>query len=221
MCSPTRALEIVAELDALGWTDTKLVYEPIPFCCIPSELPALRQVLPRIHYFSPNHEEAGTFYSLRIEELSDVEKLKEIERLAQVFLDEGAMNTVIIRSGKAGAYVKERQGNANTEQGVWVPAYYKSPEKVVDVTGAGNAFLVNPLLRRLSLQGANTLLQGGLIAGLSQENGDIEQASIYGSVASSFTIEQFALPRPGPNGVWNDDKPMRRVEDMRKRYYQQ
>lgn len=124
------------------------MYEPIPFCCIPSELPALREVLPRIHYFSPNHEEAGTFYSLRVEELSEAEKLKEIERLAQVFLDEGATNTVIVRSGKAGAYVKERKGNTRTQKGVWVPAYYSTSEKVVDVTGAGNAFLVSLLYRK-------------------------------------------------------------------------
>lgn len=50
VCSPTRALEIIRDIDNLGWTDgTKLVYEPIPDLCVPSEMPALLKVLPRLH----------------------------------------------------------------------------------------------------------------------------------------------------------------------------
>lgn len=50
VCSPTRALEIIKDIDDLGWTDrTKLVYEPIPDLCVPSEMPALKQVIPRLH----------------------------------------------------------------------------------------------------------------------------------------------------------------------------
>ena len=143
---PTRALEVLAELDGLGWSgDIKLVYEPIPSGCIPSELPALRKVLPYIHIFSPNHEEAGTFFGLKLEEEEHDDKIKSIESLTQRFLDEGAMDTVIIRSGKLGAYAKQRNGNAKVKQGTWTPAYHQTSEKVVDVTGAGNAFLVGCL----------------------------------------------------------------------------
>ena len=187
---PARALEIIQEVKALGWTDTKFVYEPIPFGCLPSELPALREVLPHVHYFSPNHEEAGWFWKLQVEEETD--KPARIEDLAQRFLDEGVPNNVIIRSGKLGAYVLQR-GQA----GKWVAPYHTSGEKVVDVTGCGNAFI------------------GGMIAGLSITRGDLVKACVYGSVSASYTLEQYGLPLMGKDGVWNGrDKPVERLDQL-------
>ena len=153
MCSPTRAAVIISEIDALGWRNkTKLVYEPIPDMCIPSEMPALRKVLPRIHYFSPNHEEAGTFYGLNPEtEHEESAKMQRIAELAQRYLHEGAPDTVIIRAGKLGAYAKKRDGTKSLRDGVWIPPYHQSPDRVVDVTGAGNAFLVSPFGTKTTL----------------------------------------------------------------------
>ena len=213
VCAPGRAIEIIAELDALGWNDTKLVYEPIPDLCIPSEMPALRQVLPRIHYFSPNHEEAGSFFGLRLEEdekdetgtgseASTQTKAERIEELAQRFLDVGARNTVVIRSGRLGAYAKQRKGTSENTAGAWHRPYYwpSAGDRLCDVTGAGNAFL------------------GGFIAALALHGENIEQACMYGSVASSYTLEQYGLPTLGQDGKWNGrDTPLQRVEEMRRR----
>lgn len=226
--APTRALEIIEELDRLGWSDSvKLIYEPIPFMCIPSEMESLRKVLPRLEVFSPNHEEAGTFFNLRLEEeiegdytnvydntdghnfeaVKAEDKRSKIEELAQRFLDEGAAKHVVIRSGKMGCFVKTRDGfgTPSTSAGTWLPAYYQPDTvegKVVDVTGAGNAFL------------------GGLIAGLSLEDGNIEQACLYGSVSSSYTIEQYGLPSltDAKAGIWNAaDRPSERLAALRRR----
>lgn len=77
---------------------------------------------------------------------------KSIERAGDILLSLGAC-AVIIRSGPLGAYVKESRTNI----GIWIPAFFSSIDspRVIDVTGAGNAFL------------------GGLIAGLSLTNGDV------------------------------------------------
>lgn len=221
-------MEIIQDIDALGWTQkTKLVYEPIPDLCIPSEMPALKKVLPRLHskyllpggglvtkaqntnsclVFSPNHEEAGTLFGEAIEEQEAEGKPTAIEELAQSYLDLGLPSTVIIRSGKLGAYVQQAahsgRDRSMAQDGLWIPAYYRNSDKVVDVTGAGNAFL------------------GGLMAGLHLENEDIQQACLYGSVSSSYIIEQYGLPSLGKDGTWNgEDKPTDRLEAMRKRLH--
>lgn len=187
---PARALEIVYEVRALGWTKTSLIYEPIPFGCLPEELPALRKVLPYIDVLSPNHEEAGWFWKLQVEEEDD--KAARIEDLAQRFLDEGVPKDVVIRSGKLGAYVLQRG-----QRGKWVKPFYQSTEKVVDVTGCGNAFI------------------GGMIAGLHQTGGDLVKACLYGSVSASYTLEQYGLPRMGEDGVWNNtDRPWDRLQGL-------
>ena len=70
------------------------------------------------------------------------------------------LNIVIIRSGNLGAYLHTR----NQPSGRWVQAYWceKDAGKVVDVTGAGDAFL------------------GGLAAGLTLSGGDAYQGMCIG-----------------------------------------
>jgi len=76
---------------------------------------------------------------------------------------------------------------------------------IVDVTGAGNAFL------------------GGLAAGLAI-SGDVYDATFYAAVSASFTVEQQSLPTLSPaNGAsecerWNGDDPKRRLEELRERH---
>jgi hypothetical protein len=89
--------------------------------------------------------------------------------------------------------------------------------------------IVNPLV------GAGNAFLGGLSAGLFLTNGDVHEGSVstrhqnrysqpipavlYASVASSFAIEQFGLPRLDTNtGNWNDDQPLRRLNVLRARH---
>ena len=125
MCSPTRSLVIASQLSPAF--SPSLVYEPIPDRCVPAELPALREVLPRVDVFSPNHERVFAL---------------------------GAADVVLIRSGPLGAYAVRR---GRESEGVWVPAYHsyedgRATGKVVDVTGAGNSFLVRRSLSQSCLR---------------------------------------------------------------------
>ena len=91
-------------------------------------------------------KEAGTFFGRPLEDVGGwdgVDKKATIEALADQFYAEGARQAVIIRSGKMGAYIKHKQGSERARSGYWLSPYYTTSEKVVDVTGAGNAFLVS------------------------------------------------------------------------------
>jgi sugar/nucleoside kinase (ribokinase family) len=141
----------------------------------------------------------------------------DIEHAADVFLSFG-VRTVIIRSGPLGAYIKE----SKTHTGTWIPAFFSGTDslRVIDVTGAGNAFL------------------GGLVAGLSLTNGDvlsgkcrnhahlrvcnvdIPPASLYATVSASYTIEQKGLPRltrADSTELWNNDRPSERLQLLKSR----
>ncbi|TCD71346.1 hypothetical protein EIP91_011117 [Steccherinum ochraceum] len=150
ICSPTRAKVIMSEVADADWSPIT-IYEPIPDRCIPQELPSLLDVLPDISILSPNAEEALSLLSMHV----PVTKVA-VEEACNQFLKFGVgsdgTGSVIIRSGNLGAYVASSQ-----RAGVWVDAYWtpEDEEKVVDVTGAGNAFL------------------GGLAAGLKFTGGDV------------------------------------------------
>jgi len=197
ICSPTRALAIVSEVKEIeGWSPIT-IYEPIPGRCVPEQLPSLIEVLPLVSILSPNAEEALGLLSMPL----PVTRSK-IEEAAAKFLDYGVGDngegSVIIRSGALGAYIVSR-----IVKGRWVEAFWgpNDHDHVVDVTGAGNAFL------------------GGLGAGLKFTQ-DICEAALYATVSASFVIEQEGLPLIEPDGgswKWNYDSPQRRLSDLRHR----
>lgn len=129
VCMPTRLMDILEELKELNW-DPKIVYEPIPDYCLPSELENLKKVLGSVHVFSPNHEEAQAFFG------AGEGNKESIEQLCEAFVGFGAKR-VVIRSGSMGSCGLEKDGKL-----VWVQPYTVDQSKVVDPTGCGNAFLV-------------------------------------------------------------------------------
>lgn len=84
------------------------------------------------------------------------------------------------------------------------PFYNGDPDvtgKIVDTTGAGNAFL------------------GGLAVGLVRKK-SLPEASRFGTVAASFMLEQISLPTLDfgkDTEVWNGDTPTRRLDVLRSR----
>lgn len=136
ICAAGRAQEMSQELESFGWrSDVSMVYEPVPDLCCPSELPALQRVLPHIEVFSPNHTEAAAFFG---QDLVHPDR-SAIEDLCRKFLDLGAKDKIVIRSGAMGSCGLQR---ARPDHFVWVPAFHTDQSKVVDPTGGGNSFLV-------------------------------------------------------------------------------
>jgi hypothetical protein len=78
---------------------------------------------------SPNAEEALGLLSVPLPPTKS-----SIEQACKAFLDfgvgPGGTGWVIIRSGSMGAYVASR-----SQPGTWIDAYWRTDERVVDVTG--------------------------------------------------------------------------------------
>ncbi|KAJ4402079.1 hypothetical protein N0V91_007440 [Didymella pomorum] len=153
-----------------------VVWEPLPSACMPENLSAFLAALKHVDVFSPNHIELAAFFSSESKrEQTEMDLLSRLEQQGRRFVDAGigrdGTGTLVIRAGVDGALAL-RHG----EDTVRVPAFHEEgSKKVVDPTGAGNAFL------------------GGYVAGWLWEK-DVRQALCYGAVASSCAIEQIGLP---------------------------
>ncbi|KAH9943109.1 Ribokinase-like protein [Epithele typhae] len=203
ICSPTRASVILNEVKAQEAWHPTTVYEPIPYRCVPEQLPALQQCLPDVSILSPNAEEAMALLGM-----PTVEPTKElVEEACGRFLDMGigprGAGSVIIRCAHMGACIGTQDAPYT-----WIPAFWtpNDAHKVVDVTGGGNSFL------------------GGLGAGLVLSDGDVKEAVLYAMVSASYIIEQEGLPRytqVEDEGVvvekWNDGSPQQRLQELQKR----
>ncbi|KAF2622996.1 pfkB family kinase [Macroventuria anomochaeta] len=156
-----------------------IVWEPLPSSCTPTAIPDFHAACKLVDVISPNHLEfAALFFWDRGHQSDGAGTLERLKNLGKVFVDSGigpdGTGTMVIRAGADGALALRRN-----EPAVHVPAYYEhGDEKVVDPTGAGNAFL------------------GGYIAGWLRE-GDVREALCYGAVAASLALEQIGLPRRG------------------------
>ncbi|KAI0156506.1 Ribokinase-like protein [Xylariaceae sp. FL1272] len=178
-----------------------LVWEPAPLGCDSVNLASHLQACKLVDVFSPNHLELGYLVEGKCES-EPVFSREVIETQARIFLDSGigrdGDGLVVIRSGEHGVYYLSKS------RAEWLPPYY-DPEcdKVVDPTGAGNAFL-----------GAFTVS--------FQETRDSRQACIHGSIAASFAIEQFGPPKLTVTSCafgerWNGSDVISRVHEYKSR----
>ncbi|WVQ93903.1 hypothetical protein IAU59_000981 [Kwoniella sp. CBS 9459] len=193
-----------------GW-DAKLIWEPMPSCCNPSEFETILDLAPSFQVISPNLLELQSILSITPQQTPTRREAEQAALKFHDFLE--AKNTtisatepiparrgipsIIVRAGELGTYTLSEEWRG------WVPAYWREDEQnhVVDVTGGGNAFL------------------GGLCAGLLISNGNIRAASIYGSTTASFVIQQKGLPklaqsRNGETEKWNGVDPWERLLEM-------
>lgn len=199
VCSPKRALEIISEINSVQNWDPLTIYEPIPYSCVPEELPALTQILPYIAIFSPNAEEAFSLLNFTESITKTTVETACYRFLNLVSSSASPKRYIIIRCGPMGSCMASSE-NPDCQ---WVEALWQSKDedKVVDATGAGNAFL------------------GGLAAGLTLTNNNVHEAMFYASVSASFVIQQFGLPSYDPKtNTWNGDSPRRRVDSYLKQW---
>lgn len=151
-----------------------IAWEPLPSACAPENLDSFREACQCVDVFSPNHIELAALFAHDSAQ-PETDLLSQLEMQSGEFLDAGigmdGKGTLVVRAGADGVLALRR-----SEDTVHVPAFHaKGSGKVVDATGAGNAFL------------------GGYIAGWLRE-WSVKEALCYGAVASSFAIEQLGLP---------------------------
>ncbi|KAL8793881.1 MAG: hypothetical protein Q9195_003500 [Heterodermia aff. obscurata] len=183
-----------------------IIWEPRPSACNPSNLRYFYEAISMADVFSPNHVELGAFFGYSI--LNGFDR-RTIEDQAIRLLESGfagsRKGSIIIRAAEHGSLVV-----SHTAQPKWLPAFYQpivdgdglsAPNpKVVDPTGAGNAYL------------------GGFAIGLL-ESSDLITAAKYGTVAASFALEQIGLPtlsydHADGQELWNGTMPLQRLEDF-------
>ena len=216
ICSPRRCIDLVqgvlarrqaiqAKSIVSDVTKPVFVWEPVPDCCRPEELENTMQALKYVDVISPNHQELSTLFgSFDVgvdREQSDV----NMERECRELLSSGfgkRRGVVVVRCGERGCAIVIDDGITR------IPAYHQVPavgsgEKVVDPTGAGNAFL------------------GGFCVGLLDHTSCKDkymEGVIYGTIAASFAVEQVGLPKLGHAGdqeLWNGESALYRLENFR------
>ncbi|EPQ25830.1 uncharacterized protein PFL1_06505 [Pseudozyma flocculosa PF-1] len=242
----------LAQTKSLG---PRLVYEPIPDSCVPENLDDCLGLLDRLAVFSPNHEEAAALLGLSEawQTISTTDRSAEVQvewikrNLAHGFVERcraagvaGNLPLICIRSGKLGCVI-----GSDAVGFQHVPAYHTadvepshpaSSTRVVDVTGAGNAFL-GGLTASLVVAAAAADDARPLRAGQKQEARHLHrEAAIHGAVAASLVIEQLGLPSfdvvkepaaaaraTGQQAVetWNGATIHSRIEHLRQRVAEQ
>jgi ribokinase len=127
----------------------------------PALRPYIEEVLAQVDIFMPSAQEVTHFFA-------DMPSMATPKQCLRWFAARGPQITAL-KLGSAGALIYER-----ADDRFWhVPTV---PVKVVDVTGAGDAFC------------------GGFIAGLAS-HGDPVRAAVNGAVSASFAIEDYG-PHP-------------------------
>ncbi|ODV89094.1 hypothetical protein CANCADRAFT_32457 [Tortispora caseinolytica NRRL Y-17796] len=187
ICGAQRLKDNVLDLERNG--NFLYFWEPVPDLFIESERDRTLKILNElpITVVSPNMNELGQFYGKKVSEDQPDWRDVAIELVNQLYSDTNV--PVVIRCGRNGAILREEHSMCH------VPAYhYSSSEKVIDPTGAGNAFM------------------GGLAAAYIQTR-DLRYSVCCGSVAASYVVEQIGIPTYR-NGLWNDTYPVDRIKDM-------
>lgn len=179
-----------------------IVWEPLPSSCCTSAITTFISACKLVSIFSPNHLELYALFFEAGSQPGDAGTLEHLESIGKLFVDRGispdGSGAVVIRAGEQGALALRRNAPP-----VHVPAFYGyGSDKVIDPTGAGNAFL------------------GGYIAGWlhTKPESDMQErvrdALCCGAVAASFALEQIGLPRAE---LVRKETGLKRLEEFRAR----
>ena len=209
VCSPLRCIDLVMGIlgklcglhqgimaNAGSLRYPMFVWEPVPEACKPSELPNFLEALRYVNVMSPNLEELESLLGTKITRNAGQPDLEKLEDKCRELLGQWSgpsVDAVVVRMGELGSRVIQR------DRSIHVAPYHQPlsamkteiersawRNKVVDPTGAGNAFL------------------GGFCIGLLKDTAYLsancyERGALYGSVAASFAVEQVGTPTLTPN----------------------
>lgn len=125
---------------------------------VPDQLPFIRRLLPGLHAFLPSDQEVRSLFG------GDVDLWEAAETLCR-----WGAPLVVVKNGAAGVFVQEGIEGRQTH----LPAYHRPGDpRVVDVTGAGDAFC------------------GGFMVGLAQTSDPLSAARM-GLVSASYVVEGY------------------------------
>ena len=191
------------------------VWEPVPPCCVPEEVPTILAALQFVDVISPNHHELAALYRKETPTSSNSGS-QSMEVQANNLLngfDKRAGTAVVVRRGEQGCYVAWNNHDSEAPGHAWYPAYHKPRgeiyqneqqiwnQKVIDPTGGGNAFLGGFCI--------------GLLGETKLERTNFELGAIYGSIAASFAIEQLGMPSLSQaedrKDLWNGESVAERI----------
>ncbi|KAI4162264.1 MAG: hypothetical protein LQ342_004132 [Letrouitia transgressa] len=216
ICSPQRCIDLVkgilrqqgrdstvAGLSEAPHLKQSFIWEPVPDLCVPDEFERCLEALNWVDVMSPNLEEFATLVNDSFD-LHNASGLKKLRLRCDTLLNRNAgqnCKAIVVRLGERGCLVAQ----PNREK--HLPAYYEPghlPEKVVDPTGGGNAFL------------------GGLCVGLLENSLLVEIAAVYATIAASFAIEQVGIPglklaEDGIDELWNGESVKSRLRSYQER----
>ena len=183
---PTQIVEQTTQLrdlrNAAGITTRpSMVWEPKAYSCVPENLPVFVEAMQSVDVFSPNHIELARIVKREVPLILNENFFEDLCAPFFTPRDDGVtiQGVLVIRAGDQGCFVKSQ-----TVQ-IWLPAYHTPQHcvgaiprvsKVVDTTGAGNAFL------------------GALTISLLTCSDDVIFAACAGNVAASFVVEQVGVP---------------------------
>ena len=232
ICTPSRCIELVKgimnrrkaftnenpQLSSGIFETPFIVWEPMEHCCRPSQLPSVLEAMDFVDVFSPNDHELSALFKKEDQGDGSIAQ-KDLQQYCKTLLEQGfgpKPSAVVVRMGEDGCFVASHTRN------LALPAYFTPLKnmkqedrdswvnKVVDPTGGGNAFL------------------GGYCVGLLMEGWrdlgpgltPFEGAALTGSIAASFAIEQFGMPKltyHEGRELWNGERSLDRLDVMRKR----
>ena len=234
--------ELVASIPGLSekvLAKPMFVWEPMEHSCRPSERMSFYEALKYVDVFSPNHDEMQALFAdspnanrkdLGQGDAAVDKQTLDVSPFAMYLLMKangfGDKNcALVLRQGEKGCTV------CSANRQFRVPAYHRAftdlsleernqwVNKVIDVTGGGNAFL------------GGFCIGLGMMSRWREKNPslglkDFEGAAFHGTVAASFAIEQIGMPKVtyrGSDGteLWNGDLPFDRMNALLSRVRKQ
>lgn len=217
ICSPERAFEMIKQINNMPdkWPAGRkpnLIWEPIPDSAIEENLSEALKVSRLVSVLSPNHEEAASLLGVKLPKEVNTSAIEDLAiKLYHRIRDHQDSNSTVpiicIRAGALGSLLCLHNILLH-----WIPAFHTIDQidKIVDVTGAGNAWL------------------GGFTAGLALAGTErldwnassLIKAARMGSISAALTIEQTGLPNISiskEGELWNGKAIADRMKELEER----